>query len=66
MLGNESFDRARRQANEVADYMRRMGPFEPERLPTEAMEYTTLPQVAEQLAERWQPIEEPVPATTHV
>ena len=65
MLGNASFDRARRQANEIADYMRRMGPFEPQRLPAEAMEYTTLPQVAERLAERWQPIEEATPATTH-
>lgn len=36
----------------------RMGPFEPGRLPAEAMEYTTMPQVAERLAERWQPIDE--------
>jgi fructose 1,6-bisphosphate aldolase/phosphatase len=61
MLGNNSFDRARAQALEMADYMRRMGPFEPGRLPSEAMEYTTLPQVAERVAERWQPIEEPEP-----
>jgi fructose 1,6-bisphosphate aldolase/phosphatase len=59
MLGNVSFDRARRQALDMADYMRRMGPFEPGRLPSEAMEYTTLPVVAERLADRWQPIEEP-------
>jgi fructose 1,6-bisphosphate aldolase/phosphatase len=62
MLGNASFDRARQQALEMADYMRRMGPFEPGRLPAEAMEYTTMPQVAERLAERWQPIEEPAVA----
>jgi fructose 1,6-bisphosphate aldolase/phosphatase len=62
MLGNISFDRARQQALDMADYMRRMGPFEPGRLPSEAMEYTTLPQVAERLADRWQPIEEPAPA----
>jgi fructose 1,6-bisphosphate aldolase/phosphatase len=63
MLGNASFDRARTQALEMADYMRRMGPFEPGRLPAEAMEYTTMPQVAERLSERWKPIEEPAPAT---
>ena len=39
-----------------------MGPSEPGRLPSEAMEYTTLPQVAERLAERWQPIDEAVAA----
>ncbi|MBI2950818.1 fructose 1,6-bisphosphatase, partial [bacterium] len=49
-----SFDRARQQCNEVADYLRRHGPFEPHRLPMEEMEYTTLPQVAERLEERWQ------------
>lgn len=42
--------------------MRRNGPFEPGRLPAEAMEYTTLPQVEERTADRWEPIEEP--ATT--
>lgn len=62
MLGNVSFDRARQQALEMADYMRRMGPFEPGRLPSEAMEYTTMPQVAERLAERWQPIDAAAPA----
>jgi fructose 1,6-bisphosphate aldolase/phosphatase len=40
-----------------------MGPFEPGRLPAEAMEYTTMPQVAERLSDRWKPIEEPAPAT---
>jgi fructose 1,6-bisphosphate aldolase/phosphatase len=57
MLGNASFDRARAQALEMADYLRRNGPFEPGRLPAEAMEYTTMPQVAEQLAARWQAID---------
>jgi fructose 1,6-bisphosphate aldolase/phosphatase len=58
MLGNNSFDRARQIALEVTDYMRRMGPFEPERLPMEEMEYTTMPEVAEKLADRWQSLEE--------
>lgn len=57
MLGNNSFDRARQIALEVTDYMRRMGPFEPERLPMEEMEYTTLPDVAEKLADRWRSLE---------
>jgi fructose 1,6-bisphosphate aldolase/phosphatase len=58
MLGNNSFDRARQIALEVTDYMRRMGPFEPERLPLEEMEYTTLPEVAEKLGERWESLDE--------
>jgi fructose 1,6-bisphosphate aldolase/phosphatase len=58
MLGNNSFDRARQIALEVTDYMRRMGPFEPERLPLEEMEYTTLPEVAEKLGERWESLEQ--------
>jgi fructose 1,6-bisphosphate aldolase/phosphatase len=64
MLGGISFDRARQQALELADHMRRMGPFEPGRLPMEDMEYTTLPAVAARLTDRWEPIEEPatVPA----
>jgi fructose 1,6-bisphosphate aldolase/phosphatase len=59
MLGDISFDRARTLALEVTDYMRRMGPFEPERLPMDEMEYTTMPAVGEKLAGRWRAIEEP-------
>ena len=40
-----SFDEARKQANCIANYMRRHGPFEPHRLGLHEMEYTTLPQV---------------------
>jgi fructose 1,6-bisphosphate aldolase/phosphatase len=61
MLGDISFERARQQALEMADYMRCNGPFEPGRLPMEDMEYTTMPQVAERMHERWEPIEEPAP-----
>jgi len=49
MFDDPSFDRARSQANEIADYMRRHGPFEPHRLGLKDMEYTTLPQVLERL-----------------
>jgi fructose 1,6-bisphosphate aldolase/phosphatase len=40
-----SFDEARKEANRIANYMRRHGPFEPHRLGLHEMEYTTLPQV---------------------
>ncbi len=58
MFADPSFDRARGMANEVMDYLRRHGPFEPHRLPMEEMEYTTLPAVGERLASRWTPIDD--------
>ena len=51
-----SFDNARREANDVADFMRKHGPFEPHRLPLDEMEYTTMPAVAARLASRWSDI----------
>ncbi|MFB0559032.1 MAG: fructose-1,6-bisphosphate aldolase/phosphatase [Dehalococcoidales bacterium] len=53
MFADKSFDNARQQANDVADFLRRHGPFEPHRLPLEEMEYTTMPQVAKKLAGRF-------------
>jgi fructose 1,6-bisphosphate aldolase/phosphatase len=53
MFADKSFNLARHQANEMADLMRRHGPFEPHRLPLEEMEYTTMPQVAKKLAGRF-------------
>jgi fructose 1,6-bisphosphate aldolase/phosphatase len=53
MFADKSFDAAREKANEIAEYMRRHGPFEPHRLPLEEMEYTTMPEVAEKLAARF-------------
>jgi len=47
-----AFDNARRKALTIADYMRRHGPFEPHRLPSEDMEYTTLPKVLKKLESR--------------
>jgi fructose 1,6-bisphosphate aldolase/phosphatase len=49
MFADVSYDLARKQANEVANYIRRHGPFEPQRLPLADMEYTTLPQVLKKL-----------------
>ncbi len=53
MFDDPSYDRSRAIANEVADYLRRHGPFEPGRLPHGDMEYTTLPAVLEKLADRF-------------
>ena len=53
MFADKSFDPARQQANEVAEYMRRHGPFEPHRLPLEGMEYTTMPEVSKKLEDRF-------------
>ena len=53
MFADKSFNLARHQANEMADLMRRHGPFEPHRLPLDEMEYTTMPQVAEKLKGRF-------------
>jgi fructose 1,6-bisphosphate aldolase/phosphatase len=57
MFADKSFDLARQQANEVADFMRRHGPFEPHRLPLEEMEYTTMPDVAKKLEGRFSKLE---------
>ena len=53
MFADKSFDHARQKANEMADTMRRHGPFEPHRLPLDEMEYTTLPGVMKQLKGRF-------------
>ena len=45
VFADVAFDEARKQANRIADYMRRHGPFEPHRLGLHEMEYTTMPQV---------------------
>ncbi len=55
MFDDPAFDRARAIANEVADYMRRHGPFMPARLGPEEMEYTTLGAVLKKLEDRMQP-----------
>ena len=57
MFADKAFDMAREQANEMADMMRRHGPFEPHRLPLEEMEYTTMPQVMEKLNGRFKDLD---------
>ena len=56
LFDDPAFDEARRQANVIADTLRRLGPFEPHRLPLEEMEYTTMPEVQKKLASRFQSI----------
>jgi len=53
MFADPSYDHTRQKANEIADYIRRHGPFEPQRLPLTEMEYTTLPQVLNKLKDRF-------------
>ncbi len=57
MFADKSYDNARQQALDVADYLRRHGPFEPHRLPLDEMEYTTMPKVMEKLKDRFSPID---------
>jgi fructose 1,6-bisphosphate aldolase/phosphatase len=54
MFDDPGFDEARRACNVLADQLRCHGPFEPHRLPMDAMEYTTLPQVMAKLHDRWE------------
>jgi fructose 1,6-bisphosphate aldolase/phosphatase len=53
MFDDPGFDNVRQEANNIADYLRKHGPFEPHRLPLEEMEYTTMPAVAAKLSHRW-------------
>lgn len=53
LFDDPAFDRARRTAQRIADYMRRHGPFEPHRLPQEDMEYTTLPKVLKKFKDKF-------------
>jgi len=53
LFEDPAFDLARREAIEYAAVFRRMGEFEPARLSSHAMEYTTLPKVLEKLKKRF-------------
>ncbi|MDP6607264.1 MAG: fructose-1,6-bisphosphatase [Dehalococcoidia bacterium] len=53
MFDDSSFDNARSEANQVADYLRKHGPFEPHRLPLDEAESPAMPGVAAKLASRW-------------
>jgi len=53
MFADPSFDAVRAKANEIAEYMRRHGPFQPHLLDEKDLEYTTLPAVLEKLKDRF-------------
>lgn len=58
MFDDPSFHTARKKAMQLADDLRRLGPFEPHRLPLDEMEYTTMPEVMERLKDRFVPVKE--------
>ncbi len=58
LFDDPGYDMAREEANYIATYMRRHGPFEPHRLPLQEMEYTTLPKVLRKLEGRFEAIAE--------
>jgi len=58
LFDDPAFDYTRRVAVEVADYMRRHGPFAPHLLGPDELEYTTLPKVLEKLKGRFQKAED--------
>ncbi|GAB6077547.1 fructose-1,6-bisphosphate aldolase/phosphatase [Hydrogenobaculum acidophilum] len=53
MFKDKAYDYARKVASDIANILRRQGIFEPHRLPSEEMEYTTLPKVIEKLSPRF-------------
>lgn len=57
LFDDPAFDRTRRKAMEIADYMRRHGPFQPHLLPEKELEYTTLTDVIDEMEDRFESIE---------
>jgi len=55
LFDDPAFDTARSKANEIANYLRLHGPFEPHRLGLEDLEYTTMPQLMKKLEDRFKP-----------
>ncbi len=56
LFDDPAFDLVRRQSQQITEYMRIHGPFEPHRLPMEEMEYTTLPKVMKKLGKRFKEV----------
>ncbi len=57
MFEDMAFDRAREKALEIADMMRKQGPFMPHRGSEEEMKYTSLHKVVDSLKRRWRKME---------
>jgi len=53
LFDDPAFDYTRQKCAEIADYIRRHGPFEPSRLGPDELEYTTIQQVLEKLKTRF-------------
>ena len=53
LFDDPAFDGVRRQAMEIADYLRRHGPFEPHRVPHEQMANTAFPPLLARLESRF-------------
>ena len=57
LFADKSFDNARQKALDIADYMRRHGPFEPHLLSPEDLEYTSMPKVMKKLGGRFEDLD---------
>ncbi len=55
LFDDPAFDDARKRCNEIANYLRHHGPFEPHRMGLEDLEYTTMPQLMKKLEDRFVP-----------
>jgi fructose 1,6-bisphosphate aldolase/phosphatase len=56
LFDDVAFDYVRKQSQQITEYMRLHGPFEPHRLPMEDMEYTTLPKVMQKFGKRFKKV----------
>jgi fructose 1,6-bisphosphate aldolase/phosphatase len=56
LFDDPAFDSVRQQSQNITEYMRDHGPFEPHRLPMADMEYTTLPKVMKKLGSRFKSV----------
>ncbi len=57
LFDDVAFDITRQRGMEIADYLRRIGPFQPHRLGEHEMEYTTLPKVLASCENRFTEVE---------
>ncbi len=53
LFNDPAFDEARRKCNEIANYFRQHGPFEPHRLGLQDLEYTTMDKLMKKLKGRF-------------
>jgi len=53
LFNDPSFDEARRRCNDIANYLRQHGPFEPHRLGLQDLEYTTMDELMKKMKGRF-------------